>query len=360
MMKILFLIPYPLGESPSQRFRFEQYLESLKNAGYTCRVSTFLPASSWRIFYQPGHLPAKLSLLLGGFFRRVRVLATASRSDFIFLHREAAPIGPPVFEWILTRVLRKKIIYDFDDAIWLTDKTNESAPEQWLRWRSKVGSICRWSYKISCGNDYLADYARQFNPNVIVNPTTIDTENLHNPALYQVTKNPEKVVIGWTGSHSTLKYLTDFIPVIRELQARHSNLYFLVIADRDSAPEVDRYEYIPWNKVTEAADLLTMDVGIMPLPDDVWTRGKCGFKALQYMSMEIPCVVSPVGVNSAIIEHGVNGFLATTLEEWMLYLEELIHNETLRRQLGQAGRKRVIENYSVISNTSGFCSLFES
>src|SRR5690606_28051456 len=117
--------------------------------------------------------------------------------------------------------------------------------------------------------------------------------------------------------------------------------------------------FLRWNKETEAEDLLKIDVGIMPLPNDEWSRGKCGFKALQYLAMKKPCVASPVGVNSEIIEHGVNGFLAESSEEWFIHLENLVRDESLRLQMGQAGRKKIIDHYSVVSNTSTFLSLFE-
>ena len=138
--------------------------------------------------------------------------------DFVFIHREATPLGPPIFEWILAKVLKKKIIYDFDDAIWLTDRQQESVLLRIAKWRSKVGSICKWAYKVSCGNEYLCNYAALFNKNVVYNPTTIDTENLHHPSqiLYPI-KHPDRIRIGWTGSHSTLKYLDEIQPVLHKI-----------------------------------------------------------------------------------------------------------------------------------------------
>lgn len=115
----------------------------------------------------------------------------------------------------------------------------------------------------------------------------------------------------------------------------------------------------PWKKETEIEDLALFDIGIMPLPDDTWAKGKCGFKALQYLAMEIPAVVSPVGVNSKIIEHGGNGFCCTTEEEWFEVLEILILNEAGRKIMGERGRRKVIEHYSVLSNSATFLSLFE-
>jgi glycosyltransferase involved in cell wall biosynthesis len=358
-MTIIFIVPYPLDCAPSQRFRLEQYLEQLQMNGFTYSFHSFYTVSGWRNLYAKGKVLPKLLDLLSGFAKRTIHLVKASKSDLVFLHREAAPIGPPVFEWIIAKVLRKKIIYDFDDAIWLTDRNDESTVQKALRWRTKVGLICKWSYKVSCGNEYLADYARQFNPFVVVNPTAIDTEHIHNPELHPVSQDSDYITIGWTGSHSTLKYLKSQIPVLQKLEEKYHHVRFLVIADHNPELPLKRVIFAPWSKESEAQDLLKMNIGIMPLPDDKWTRGKCGFKALQYMAMNIPCVVSPVGVNSGIVEHAISGFHTTTDNEWLNYLEKLINDSELRNTMGAAGRKKVIECYSVTSNSSLFLSLFE-
>jgi len=282
----------------------------------------------------------------------------APRYDFIFIHRECAPLGPPVFEWLLAKVLRKKIIYDFDDAIWLPNTSDENKIASALKWHGKVSDICRWSYRVSCGNAYLADYARQFNSNVVVNPTTIDTLYLHNPALYTPRQASQPVVIGWTGTHSTLKYLQPLLPVLQRLEKKYADrIRFLVIANKAPDFALHQLTFVPWKKETEIGDLLQMDIGIMPLVDDIWAKGKCGFKALQYMALGLPAVVSPVGINTDIVDDTV-GFVADSETEWELALTRLIEDQALRRRLGEGARARVVERYSVTSNTSTFLSLF--
>lgn len=354
---ILFLVPYPFDEAPSQRFRFEQYLNQSTAHGYSYRTQSFLSYQAWSALYSKGKVIAKFFALAFGFLKRISVLFLLPGTDYVFIHREAAPVGPPVFEWIIAKVFRKKIIYDFDDAIWLTDKKNENILERFIRFRSKVGLICKWSYKVSCGNEYLCNYARQFNSNVVLNPTTIDTENLHNPALFK-KETTTQLTIGWTGSHSTLKYLKEIESVLQQLEQKHSALQTVIIADKKPDLKLDRLVFVPWNKNSEAEDLRKIDIGIMPLPDDEWTKGKCGFKALQYMALEIPSVVSPVGVNTKIIEPGVNGFYATTQSEWISALESLIANPALRNSIGKSSRKKIVDHYSVLSNSSTFFSLF--
>jgi len=357
--KIIFLTPYPYDTAPGQRFRFEQYYGLLKDHGYELRVLSFLSLSAYERLYSMGYVVSNLISLLWGFAKRIFHLYILRSADFVFLFREAAPIGPPIFEWFISRVLRRKIIYDFDDAIWLTDKQNESKIEKVIRWRNKVSSICRWSHKISCGNLYLAEYARQFNSNVIVNPTTIDLNAVDlGLAKHQKKQNQKEVIIGWTGSHSTLKYLALLEPVFQQLEQSFPHLNVLVIADRNPRLNLRRVKFIQWKKETEVEDLASISIGVMPLPDDEWTKGKCGFKALQYMALEIPAVVSPIGVNKDIIDHGINGYLCHTKEEWLECLAKLITDTTLRSQMGIEGKRKVISNYSVVSNSSTFLALF--
>ena len=359
-MKILFLVPYPPGESPSQRFRFEQYLDALKREGNTLRLEPFLPPHRWRLFYQRGYTRARLGMIVGGFARRIGLMLSAGRYDYVLIHREAAPVGPPVIEWFLAKVLRKKVIYDFDDAIWMTDKVSESMIERILSWRSKVSSICRWSHKVSCGNEYLRRYALRFNANAVLNPTTVDTEGLHNPSRQQpAVKDSTQIVIGWTGSHSTLKYLYLLRNVLARVQQKFPETTLLVIADRPPEMQLPNLIFRAWSPETEISDLMTSDIGIMPLPDDEWSKGKCGFKALQYMALGLPAVASAVGVNSTIIRHMENGCLCNTEDEWVDVLGKLIANADLRKRLGRAGRQMVIDRYSVTSNCSNFLSLFE-
>ncbi len=355
-MKILFLLPYPLQEAPSQRFRLEQYFAMLENAGHHIQSQSFLSSKDWKLFFKPGRSVKKFLTLIRGYFKRIYSVLITTQFDFVFIHREATPLGPPIVEWIISNILHKKIIYDFDDAIWLTDRKNESSFLRLLKWRGKVKLICQWSYKVSCGNHYLQEYALQFNNKAILNPTTIDGVNLHKPP--DVKTNTEKVVIGWTGSHSTIKYLHSLETVLQTLESEFNFVSFLAIADQPPSMNLQRLEFIPWKSDSEIDDLLKLDIGIMPLPDDEWTKGKCGFKALQYMALEIPAVVSNVGVNSEIVTQGVEGFICSSNDEWLTAIRKLIINSELRIEQGKNGRKKVIENYSVISNSANFLSLF--
>jgi glycosyltransferase involved in cell wall biosynthesis len=190
------------------------------------------------------------------------------------------------------------------------------------------------------GNAYLADYARRFNDRVSIVPTTIDTERYP-----PVERPPNDVpVIGWTGSYSTAKYLQILAAPLRRLRERMA--FRLVVVGAEFSLDGVDVECRPWDSRHEVEDLRDFDVGVMPLLDTEWERGKCGLKALQYMALGIPCVVSPVGVNSDIVRDDVEGFTASSAEDWENALARLLSDPALRRRLGQAAREKVVARYS--------------
>lgn len=356
MANILFIVPYPLGRAPSQRFRFEQYFDALLAHGHRYRVAPFLSVNTWNILYKPGQAASKALGILAGFGRRLRLLLSVPQYDYVFVHREATPIGPPIFEWLIATVLGKKIIYDFDDAIWLANTSEANQIVAGLKWHHKVANICGWAYKNSCGNTYLAEYARQFGSAAVVNPTTIDTVNLHNQVRDQAA--PGRLVIGWTGTHSTLKYLDQVVPVLAKLEAEGLDFEFRVISNQQPNLPLRSLVFLPWRKDTEIADLLGFHVGLMPLENDPWAQGKCAFKALQYMALGVPALVSPVGMNTEVVEHGRNGFVCATPAEWEACLRQLLADASLRQQLGKAARITIEQRYSVCANTPNFLKVF--
>ena len=354
-VKILFVVPYPTGKAPSQRFRFEQYYNLLNAKGYRFDCVPFLTDEIWGILYQPGRFLLKASGILKGIFRRILLLFKLREYDFLFIHREACPVGLPFFEFTAARILRKKIIYDFDDAIWIPNYSEANSFFSFLKGYGNVKHICGYSWKVSCGNQYLCNFAENYAPRVVYNPTTIDTENYHNRVKDQ---QGDEFVIGWTGSHSTIRYISEIIPVLQELETTH-RFVFKVISDIQPEFELKSLVFKKWEKDAEIDDLLTFNVGIMPLVNDKWANGKCGFKALQYMALGIPALVSPVGVNSQIVDHGVNGFICATPLEWKSHLLELMNNRSLLRNMGNETRRKIEEKYSVRSNGANFLSLFE-
>ena len=354
MKRILFIVPYPTESAPSQRFRFEQYFDILEKQGFQIEIAPFWSSSAWLLLYEQNQTIIKIFALVAGIVKRFMLLFKIHGYSMVFIHREALPLGPPIIEYIIARVLKKKIIYDFDDAIWLPNTSEQNSIAARLKFHHKVNYICKWSWKVSCGNVFLADYARKYNQQVFINPTTIDTD-YHLPGSNKTSD--ELITIGWTGTHSTTKYLKLLVPIFLELKKKHA-IKVMVISDQPPDWDYPDYEFIEWNKEKEIEQLRRFDIGIMPLYDTIWEQGKCGFKALQYMAIGIPTIVSNVGVNIRIIKHGENGFLCDSQQDWSDYLSKLICSKTERKTMGAAGRKTVIESYSVLANTELFLSLF--
>lgn len=311
--------------------------------------------ATWNVLYKGGSALQKTTGIVKGYLNRWKtILFDVPKYDYVFVHREAAPLGPPIFEWIVTKVWRKKMIFDFDDAIWIPNTSSENKAVAWFKAFGKVKYICKWSYKISGGNDYLCNYARKYNPSTYRVPTCVDVELFHNKVKTHTTN---KVTVGWTGSQSTLFYLDQLILVLQELQ-EELDFTFLVIANKDPQLPLRDYAFTAWNETTEVADLLKMDIGVMPLHPDEWSEGKCGFKLIQYLSLGIPAIASPVGVNKQIVINGEDGYIAASKDEWKAALRTLITDHALRGKLGLAGRVKIVAEYSIQSQKENFLSLF--
>lgn len=343
MNKILVLAPYPFGRVGSQRFRFEQYWDII-TAKNEVRFQSFLDESDFGVLYTQGNTFRKAFGVLKGFSKRFLFLFSIHQYDKVFIHREASPIGPPIFEWIIAKVFKKQIIYDFDDAIWLMNTSAENKIVSILKCHWKVARICKWSWKVTCGNDFLCDFAKQFNQNVVYIPTTLDLQEIGLPKSQHLNPNAFPT-IGWTGTHSTLKYLQKIVPILQEIQSE-IDFYFIVIADKDPQLELRNFTFVPWNKKTEWNDLQKIDIGIMPLDHSEWEEGKCGFKAIQYMALGIPALASPTKANCTIIENGQNGFICSTDSEWKENLKLLIQNAELQSVFVRKGRETIENRFS--------------
>lgn len=352
--KLYIIAPYPKGKAPSQRFRFEQYISHFEEQGYQVYFYSFINEKTWEILYADKHYFKKIVGIILAFFKRWIVLFRLINAKNIFIHREMALLGPPIFEFILAKLLRKKYIYDFDDAIWLPNFSKGNEKFQNLKYYKKVNQCMKWAHKVTAGNEYLKSYANQFNDHVEIIPTTIDMVNHHN---LKINYNKKTLNIGWTGSHTTLHYLEEIIPSLERLQQDYS-FNFIVIANKKPTFTIPNLIFIQWNKASEIKDLAKIDIGVMPLKNDKWAKGKCGFKALQYMALGIPTIASLVGVNSTIIKDGINGFLVEEPDEWLLKLTLLMDNLDVRKTIGEAGSETIKHNYSVEANKSKYLNLF--
>jgi glycosyltransferase involved in cell wall biosynthesis len=340
-MNVLVLAPYRFDTAPGQRFRIEQWMPRLEACDVRFHFAPFMSERLSEILYRPGHAVAKAQAMLSDFARRVAQAVRARRYDVVFLHREATLIGPPIIERAIA-ALSVPIVYEFDDAIYVPYISPANKYLSLLKFPAqKTDTLCRIASHVIVGNEYLRDYAAPRNRNVTIVPTTIDTDK------YTVAnEEPDgELVIGWSGSYSSVQYLELIKPAFAEL-ARRRRFRLEIIGATTFRQEGIDLRSQPWRAETEVADLRRIHIGVMPLPDEDWARGKCALKALQYMALGIPTVVSPVGANRDVIRDGVDGFYATTTEEWVARLEQLLLDAALRRRIGLAGRRRVEAEFS--------------
>lgn len=354
--RVLILCPYPLGISPGQRFRFEQYLNILREQGVHIDVRPFLDMDTMRILYKPGHMFQKVVGVISGFVRRLLTLPRVFAYDYIFVHREATPVGPPFVEAILF-ILGRRVIFDFDDAIFISKTSRVNRIVAFAKWSSKIRFITRHSMKVAVCNNYLVNWVRQYNENAVLLPTTIDLD-YHRP----IAKPPlasRRPVIGWTGTQSTMVYLELIREALSELQARY-DFEFRVICDVDPKfPELRNYRFIKWALASEIEDLAGMDVGIMPVPQGEWEQGKVGFKAIQYSGVAAVPVVSSTGSGHEVVLHGKTGFVVDNDKaSWVNALSSLLNNPDQLEAMGQAAREYIDTRYSVRSQVPTYLALF--
>ena len=343
-MKVLFLASYP-EEGQSTRYRITQYLSYLEWNGCQCSVRPFLSTKAYQTLYTGDSLVYKVLTFSASMLRLLSQTVRVGEYDVVFVQREAMLVGPPMVEWWISRVAKKPLIFDLDDAIFIPyESLTYGNIANWFRFPDKYEQIIRMSSQVIAGNEYLRDYAIKLNPNVTVIPTVVDTD-LFMPLSDR--KMSERPVLGWIGSHSTTRYLKMILPALGRLAKKYDLV--LKVVGASEPVKIQGVECInqAWQLDREVEDFQSLDIGLYPLPDDPWARGKCGLKAIQYMAVGIPAVCSAVGVNKEIVQDGVNGYLAETEEEWITKLEFLLDDHELRRRLGVAGRATVEEKYSV-------------
>lgn len=357
MPKVLYVAAHRPDRSPSQRFRFEQYIEYLKEHGFDYDFSYLITPEDDKFFYKPGSTLKKMRVVARSFVQRYKDAMKASTYDIVYIQREAFMTGSIYFEKTFSESAAK-VIFDFDDSIWLSNVSDANKKFNWLKNSGKTADIIKLADMIFAGNQYLADYARQFNENIEIIPTTIDTNEYQR---LDMPNEDSKICIGWSGSITTIQHFQYAIPFLKRIREKYGDkVKFKVIGDGNYRNEELGVVGLPWRKDTELKDLSSFDIGIMPLPDDEWAKGKCGLKGLQYMALEIPTLMSPVGVNAEIIQDGENGFLATEIDEWIDKISLLVESAELRKQMGQKARQTVLDKYSVHALKDTYLKLFNS
>jgi glycosyltransferase involved in cell wall biosynthesis len=321
---------------PAARFRVRQNIPTLKKFGV--EVTEYYPdinvyqgvPCNMEGWPRPARLPlvaAWQALKLG---LRIPHIYQAGKYDITLLQRELLP-----GYFTLEGLLKSPLVFDVDDAVWLSG----------INAARHVAKIAGHATSIFAGNNYIAEWFSSFNNRVVVIPTAVDVERF-SPAA---DKYAECFTVGWIGTKANLQYLEQIAPALNIFLQKHTDAEFLVISDQAPAlPNLPQKQlrYLPWSEQVEVEAIQQMDVGIMPLREDEWTKGKCSFKMLQYMACGVPVIVSPVGMNNTVLGFGNVGLGASTVDEWFDAMEFLYQNQTAGREMGVCGRDVVKKNFS--------------
>jgi glycosyltransferase involved in cell wall biosynthesis len=361
-MKVLAFASYPI-EAAATRYRLQQFLGPLADRGISLTIKPFLDSKSFDSLYRRRALAATGWGLLKAMARRIGDVDMTRKADVILIQREAMIFGPPVIEWLSTRVRQRPLVLDLDDATYVpyTSPTYGKFGKA-LKWFSKTDDLIRWASIVTCGNSAIAEYAASKGAQTRIIPTVVDTD-VFTP-VPRLAAGP--VVLGWIGTHSTFPYLREIFPVLQKLAKTHRFRMKIVGAGTGavSIPGVE-VENLEWKLEREVNDFQSFDVGLYPIDPSLyaekWAAGKSGFKAIQYMAVGIPFVAAPVGAMANIGEAGITHLQARTSDEWLQALEELLSNPQRRTAMGESGRRHVLERYSLSDQADKLASaLYEA
>jgi glycosyltransferase involved in cell wall biosynthesis len=351
-VRIIALTKYGL-RAASTRQRFGQYRSAFAAAGIELQICPLL-GDDYIAALEQGRRFGYASIAQS-YLRRVRGVVAARAFDAVWIQYEIFPYLPGSIELLAAATIGKPIVCDYDDAIFHNYDANASFFVRLLL-EGKLQPLLRRATSITCGNNYLCEYAAQFCVDTHIVPTVVDTD-VYRPVARSGTS---PLVIGWIGSPSTWEGVRHFLPVLEEL-CRTGRARFRVVgagtsAGRDKFPGM---ELVSWSAETEVVEVQSFDIGIMPLPEAPFQRGKCGYKLIQYMACGVPAVGSPIGINAVILQGG-GGLAARTASEWADALDRLLSDAALRRRLGQSGRRFVVEQYSLSRYAPRLIALFQN
>ena len=341
MLKVACLVPHPVA-SPSSRIRVAQYAPLLRSWGIELEVAPFFDDGSFSRLYEAG-AGRRAADASAGFLRRLRQIRRARDADAILIHREVAPFASGPFVRALAN--GPPVLFDLDDAVFLPAHGGNPLLRLVRRPEAETVALVRLAKLCLAGNAYLAEFVRRAGGRAVHLPTTVDTEVFRAPTAPRAAG--DAVRISWVGTHSTQGYLDMLAPALAAL-ASEVQVEITIVSNRPPQSLAGLpVRGVRWSLDAELSYFQEADVGLYPLPDDAWTRGKCGGKAVQYLACEVPVIASPVGVLTDLVRDGVTGFLAADGDAWLTALRMLSGDASLRRRMGAAGRALVEERYSL-------------
>jgi len=354
--KILVICPSPQGVAPAQRLKYEQYFDDWRAKGFEIEVSPFYSNRLQQIIYSNGYTLEKIYWVLKAYVKRIKEVFIIHRYDLIYIFLWVTPFGPDFMEYLFLK-RNPNVIYDIDDVIFMKNNSIANRPIDIIKGRNKPFFLMKNAMHVITCTPYLTEIASVYNKNVTDISSTINTTTYQPVNAYQ---NDHKLIVGWSGSHSTAQYLYLLKDVLLEL---HKRKPFKLLVMGDSTFKIDGLdmEAIDWSVEFEIPTLQKFDIGLYPLPLDTnWVLGKSGLKALQYMAVGIPVIATAIGANYRVIDDGKTGFLVKTSDEWINKLEYLIDNPELRKTMGQSGRTKVEKYYSLNVTAPVYLNILKS
>jgi len=345
MSAILFLVPHP-EEDAGYRYRVQQFIPYLNNAGHHCKIWPFSTPELFGALRSRGGISQKLSYAVYCSARRLAQLTKLSEFDLVVIQREVFPFFAPLMERLVL-VRHPRVVFSFDDAVYAGHADVAALNHSFLyrlKYSHGIDYVIRKSCHVIAGNRILADYAGKLNPCVSVVPTVVDCSRY----AVKPTKEQFPITVGWVGSRSTAPHLRMIEAALRKVaEVRPGKVRFRFYGFPEYRPDLPNCESLPFRLESEMEDLQSLDIGLMPLPDTEWCRGKCAFKAIQYMASGVVSVASPVGITPDLIHHNVNGLLASSGEQWFDALKLLVDQADVRARLSQAARQTIEASYSL-------------
>lgn len=347
-MQILGLASYPV-EAAATRFRLVQYVQPLGKLGIELQLRPFLNNEQFIELYRAGNIAAKVFSLVRSIGKRIGLLINLGHYDLMIVQREAMMFGPAVFEWLYQRFGRLPMVLDLDDATYIpyvSPRFGRLGSQ--LKFFGKTDRLIDRSSLVVCGNRFIAEYVRGRGRRAIVIPTVVDGN------VFCPSGRKNKVpVVGWIGTHSTYQFLERLFPVFQRLASRHTFVLRVIGSGRDviDLPGVN-VEALDWELEREVTDFQSLDIGVYPIfpggsANSDWIQGKSGFKAIQYMAVGVPFVMSPVGVCAEIGEPGATHLNAESDDDWYNSLELLLVDRQRRSSIGDAGRAFFTANFDL-------------
>lgn len=341
-MTILTLTKYSKAGA-SSRYRFYNYQKNFHKEGITLSISPLFNQNYFRIRYTY----QKIFIVLLAYFKRfsevIKVLIKPKKYDLLLIEYELFPYLPAIFEYLLKKRGIKYIV-DYDDAIFHKYDKN-------ILLKNKIAKVMRYADKVIVCNAYLEEYAKKYNQNIVMIPTVVILDKYKEAMQKKAYLKSTSFVIGWIGSKTTSPYILELLFVLEVFMKKYTDVVLHLVGFDDELlsqgqKEAENIKCIKWNEDTEIKEILEFDVGVMPLRDDAWARGKCAFKLIQYMSAKKPVIASAVGMNCSLIEEGINGYSVSSDEAWFEALEKLYKDKILRETMAKNNFAKIEKSYN--------------